>query len=438
MTETTQPIPAAAVPEADPGPAPGNAPVARAAGARSEWQVLRELLPFLKPFTGRIALALGLVIAAKLANLTVPMVLKHLVDGLDVAPTLLVLPVALLIAYGASRLSVTLFTELRQVVFARVMARVSRRVTLQVFRHLHALSLRFHLARRTGGVARDVERGGSAISDLLDWTLYTIVPTLLEVALVTTVLVWAYDWGFAAITLATLVAFMAFTFAITEWRTRYYRAAVEANTHANERAVDALLNYETVKYFGNEEHEARRYDENLVQLENAQVMARKTLAVLNLGQTAIVALGVTAMMWRAAAGVVAGTMTIGDLVLVNAYLLQLSAPLNMLGMMYREVKQAFTNLERLFGLLDERQDVQDRPGAIELQASRPRVAARALMPMATITTSASAQPIACQESIASRWRSSLPSSLPRLRLTVSGSWVGNPSSAWFSPVVCVR
>jgi ATP-binding cassette subfamily B protein len=353
--------------------------VARAAGARSEAQVVRDLLPFLRPFTGRIALALALVVAGKLANLVVPMLLKKLVDGLGMPPGAaanvhLVLPAALLVAYGASRLSVTLFTELRQVVFARVMARVSRRVTLQVFRHLHALSLKFHLARRTGGVARDVERGGSAISDLLDWTLYTILPTILEVALVTAVLVWAYDWVFAAITLATLAAYVVFTFSITEWRTRFYRASVEADTHANERAVDSLLNYETVKYFGNEEHEARRYDENLVHLENAQVMARKTLAVLNLGQTSIVAIGVTAMMWRAAAGVVAGTMTIGDLVLVNAHLLQLSAPLNLLGMMYREVKAAFTNLERLFGLLDARQDVQDRTEAIELQASQPRVA----------------------------------------------------------------
>jgi ABC-type transport system involved in Fe-S cluster assembly fused permease/ATPase subunit len=357
---------------------PSTAPiaVARAAGARSEAQVIRDLLPFLKPFGGRIALALALVVAGKLANLVVPMLLKRLVDGLTVTPAHLVLalPVALLLAYGASRLSVTLFTELRQVVFARVMARVSRKVTLQVFRHLHALSLKFHLARRTGGVARDVERGGSAISDLLDWTLYTILPTILEVALVTAVLVWAYDWVFAAITLATLAAYVVFTFSITEWRTRYYRASVEADTHANEHAVDSLLNYETVKYFGNEEHEARRYDENLVNLENAQVMARKTLAVLNLGQTSIVAIGVTAMMWRAAAGVVAGHMTIGDLVLVNAYLLQLSAPLNLLGMMYREVKAAFTNLERLFGLLDERQDVQDRDDAIALHATQPRVA----------------------------------------------------------------
>ena len=366
-------MPAVTPPDTDATDA-GNAPVARPTSARSEAQVLRDLLPFLKPFTGRISLAVALVVAGKLANLTVPMLLKKLVDGLGMAPTLLVLPVGLLVAYGASRLSVTLFTELRQVVFARVMARVSRKVTLQVFRHLHALSLRFHLARRTGGVARDVERGGGAISDLLDWTLYTILPTILEVALVTAVLVWNYDWVFAAITLATLAAYIVFTFSITEWRTRFYRASVEADTHANERAVDSLLNYETVKYFGNEEHEARRYDENLIALENAQVMSRKTLAVLNLGQTSLVAIGVTAMMWRAAAGVVAGTMTIGDLVLVNAYLLQLSAPLNMLGMMYREVKQAFTNLERLFGLLDERQDVQDRAGATPLHALHPRVA----------------------------------------------------------------
>ncbi|MBS0212521.1 MAG: ABC transporter ATP-binding protein/permease [Proteobacteria bacterium] len=355
----------------------GEAPLAKPASARSEMQVLREMLPFLRPYAGRIGLALALVLAGKVANLAVPMLLKQLVDGLGPkagAHAILALPVALLLAYGGSRIAVTLFTELRQVVFARVMARVSRQVTLQVFRHLHALSLKFHLARRTGGVARDVERGGNAISDLLDWSLYTILPTLVEVALVTFVLVWNYDWGFAGITLVTLVAYGAFTFAITDWRTRYYRASVEADTRANERAVDSLLNYETVKYFGNEEHEARRYDASLVHLENANVLARKTLALLNLGQSAIIAIGVTAMMWRAAAGVVAGSMTVGDLVLVNAYLLQLSAPLNLLGMMYREVKAAFTNLERLFGLLDERQDVQDRPGALPLHTQRPRVA----------------------------------------------------------------
>ena len=349
--------------------------VAQSATARSESQILRELVPYLRPFMGRILFALALVVAGKLAGLAVPTVLKKLVDALDVdkGSLALVMPVGLLLAYGAARVGMTLFTEVRQIVFARVMARVSRRVTLQVFRHLHALSLRFHLARRTGGVARDVERGGSAISDLLDWMIYTILPTLFEIALVTGVLVWMYDWGFAAIVLATLVAYMVYTFMITEWRTRYYRAAVEADTRANERAVDSLLNYETVKYFGNEEHEARRYDLSLQHREEAQVMSRKTLGLLNLGQVTIVSLGVTAMMWRAAAGVVDGTMTIGGLVFVNAVLLQLSAPLNLLGMMYREVKQAFTNLERLFGLLDENLDVKDRDDAIPLQAHRPRV-----------------------------------------------------------------
>lgn len=351
----------------------GAAPVARKAGSRGDAAVIATLLPYLRPYTGRIALALGLILAAKLANLYVPIALKQIVDQLNVAPSLVVLPAGLLLAYGTARIGVTLFTELRQVVFARVMARASRQITLKVFQHLHGLSLKFHLGRRTGGVARDVERGGSAISDLLDWTLYTIVPTLLEVILVTAVLVWAYDWGFAFITLATLVAYGLWTVAVTEWRTRYYRAAVEADTRANERAVDSLLNYETVKYFNNEAHEAARYDENLRHLENAKVKATKSLALLNLGQTAIVALGVTAMMWRAAAGVVAGELTIGDLVLVNTYLLQLSAPLFMLGMMYREVKQSLTNMERLFGLLDERQDVRDAEGSVPLQATRPRV-----------------------------------------------------------------
>jgi ABC-type transport system involved in Fe-S cluster assembly fused permease/ATPase subunit len=340
---------------------------------RGDLEVVRDLLPYLRPYWPRIAAAFGLVFAAKLVNLLVPVALKHLVDGLNVEPSLLMLPVALLLAYGASRFGVSLFTELRQIVFARVMASASRQITLQVFRHLHGLSLKFHLGRRTGGVARDVERGGSAVSDLLDWSLYTIVPTTLEVIMVTIVLVVAYDWGFAFIVFATLAAYFIWTFAITDWRNRYYRAAVEANTRASERAVDSLLNYETVKYFNNEVHEAKRYDDNLKHLEDAQVMAQKTLALLNLGQVAVVTIGVTAMMWRAAAGVVAGAYTVGDLVLVNAYLLQLAAPLNMLGMMYREVKQALTNMERMWHLLDETMDVQDRPGATPLTAKLPRL-----------------------------------------------------------------
>ncbi|MBW8311834.1 MAG: ABC transporter ATP-binding protein/permease [Rhizobium sp.] len=349
------------------------APDSPPAPDRSVTAVLRELLPFLKPYAGRILLALACLATAKFANLGVPLVLKELVDSLDVAPSLLVLPLGLLVAYGAARLSVTLFTELRTIVFARVMARSSRTVMLRVFRHLHALSLRFHLNRRTGGVARDVERGGTAISDLLDWTIYTILPTLLEITLVTAVLVWQYDWTFAAITLGTIAAYVAWTFRVTEWRTRFYRAAVEADTRASARAVDSLLNYETVKYFNNEDHEARRYDDNLRQMEEATVKSLKSLAVLNLGQSAIIAVGITALMWRAAAGVVAGEMTLGDLVLVNAYLLQLSAPLNFLGMVYREVKQAITNIERLFGLLDEAQEVRDRPDARALVTHQPRV-----------------------------------------------------------------
>ena len=346
-----------------------NAP----AEGRGDLAVVATLVPYLRPYALRIAFALALILIAKLLLLLVPVMLKRIVDQLELKPSLVLLPVALLVSYGAARIGVTLFTELRQVVFARVMARVSRRVTLRVFEHLHSLSLAFHLDRRTGGVARDVERGGAAISDLLDLTIYTILPTALEVVLVTAVLFWAYNWGFAVITLATLLAYAAWTFSVTEWRTRFFRAAVEADTRANERAVDSLLNYETVKYFNNEAHEAARYDERLRELEDARVKAQKSLAVLNLGQTVAVSVGVTAMMWRAAAGVVAGRLTVGDLVLVNAYLLQLSAPLFLLGMVYREFKQALVNMERLFGLLDQPRDVQDRPGAEVLRVARPRI-----------------------------------------------------------------
>jgi ATP-binding cassette subfamily B protein len=340
---------------------------------RGDFAVLRTLLPYLRPYSLRIGLAFAMILLAKLLLLLVPLVLKRLVDQLALKPTLALVPVALLVSYGAARIGNTLFTELRQVVFAPVMARVSRRVTLRVFEHLHSLSLAFHLDRRTGGVARDVERGGAAVTDLLDYTIYSVLPTVIEVVLVTFVLVWAYDWTFAAITLATLAAYSTWTFSVTEWRTRFFRAAVDADTRANERAVDSLLNYETVKYFNNEAHEAALYDERLHALEKARVKAQRTLSVLNLGQTVAVSVGVTAMMWRAAAGVVAGKLTVGDLVLVNTYTIQLSAPLFLLGMVYREVKQALVNMERLFGLLDERRDVQDRPDPEVLRVSRPRI-----------------------------------------------------------------
>jgi ATP-binding cassette subfamily B protein len=350
-------------------PDPGSPPPAGGGIA-----VVRSLLPYLRPFVWRIVLSLGLIVASKVATLLVPLALKQIVDRLNVQPSLLLLPVGVLLAYGASRIGVTMFSEVRQVVFARVMARASRRIAVKVFGHLHDLSLKFHLDRRTGGVARDLERGSTAVSDLLDWSLYTIVPTAIEILLVTGILLWKYDWTFAAIILVTLVAYSSWSFVVTDWRTRYYRAAIEADTRANERAVDSLLNYETVKYFNNERHETARYDESLCRLEDASVLSQKTIAVLNLGQTIIVAIGVTAMMWRAAAGVVAGAMTVGDLVLVNAYLLQLSTPLNFLGMMYREVKQALTNMERLFALLSENADVRDRAGAAPLVTRQPRLA----------------------------------------------------------------
>ena len=342
-------------------------------GERTSSRVIRRLIPFLRPYSGRIAIAMAFLLTAKVAGLAVPMVLKRLIDTLGLPNTLAVIPVALVIAYGAARLSERVFTEMRQIVFARVMARSSRLVMLSVFRHLHALSLRFHLNRQTGGVTRDVERGGSAISDLLDWTLYTIIPTLIEVVLVTAVLVYLYDIYFAVITLAVLVTYVAWTIKVTEWRTRYYRASVEADTAASASAVDSLLNYETVKYFNNEEHEAQRYDASLRKMEEANVMSYKTLAVLNVGQSAIIAVGVTALMFKAAAGVVSGKLSVGDLVLVNAYLLQMAMPLNYLGMMYREVKQALTNIERLWGLLDEKQEVRDQTGSPALQTTQPRV-----------------------------------------------------------------
>jgi ABC-type transport system involved in Fe-S cluster assembly fused permease/ATPase subunit len=329
--------------------------------------VFRRLWPQIWRYRVRVSVALGFLIIAKLANIGVPIILKELVDKLDIAPKPLLVPLLLLVAYGALRLSASLFQELRQIVFARVMARTSRQITLRVFEHLHALSLRFHLDRRTGGVARDVERGMTATSDLLDWTIYTILPTLLEVAVICGILIVRYDWGFAAITLTTLAIYITFTFSVTEWRLRYYRAANAADTEANAHAVDSLLNYETVKYFGNERHEFSRYDGSLVKYEEATVKSLKTLAVLNIGQASIVATGLTLLLWRASAGVVAGTMSLGDLVLVNAFLIQLSIPLNYLGMVYREVKQALTNIERMFALLEEEREVRDVPNAQALQ-----------------------------------------------------------------------
>lgn len=344
-------------------PPPAPAPPAGALAT------LRALWPYAWRFRLRILVAMVFLVGAKVATVGVSLLIKQIVDALDPKLAPLTVPMLLLATYGALRLATTLFTELRQIVFARVMARTARSITRAVFEHLHALSLRFHLERRTGGVSRDLERGMGAVSDLLDWTVYTILPTLLEITIVCVILVRSFDASFAWITLGTLSAYVAYTFAVTEWRIRYYKAMNEADTHANARAVDSLLNYETVKYFNNEGYEAERYDHGLQTLENAKVLSLKTLAVLNIGQSSIVAIGLSLLVWRAAAGVVAGTMSIGDLVLVNAFLLQLSMPLNYLGMVYREVKQAMTNIERMFALLAESRDVQDAPDASPLHAN---------------------------------------------------------------------
>ena len=347
-------------------PVPLHAAAARPEGA---YATLRALWPYVWRFRLRILVAMVFLVGAKVATIGVSLLIKQIVDALDPKLAPLTVPMLLLATYGALRLATTLFTELRQIVFARVMARTARSITRAVFEHLHALSLRFHLERRTGGVSRDLERGMGAVSDLLDWTVYTILPTLLEITIVCIILVRSFDASFAWITLGTLAAYVAYTFAVTEWRIRYYKAMNEADTHANARAVDSLLNYETVKYFNNEHYEAERYDRGLQTLENAKVLSLKTLAVLNIGQSSIVAIGLSLLVWRAAAGVVSGTMSIGDLVLVNAFLLQLSMPLNYLGMVYREVKQAMTNIERMFALLAESRDVQDAPDARPLQAN---------------------------------------------------------------------
>ena len=330
------------------------------------WRTLRTLFPYLWRYRLRVLAAMGCLIGAKVANVGVPIIFKEMIDGLSGEQQLLALPALLLVLYGAMRFSTALFTELREILFARVTQRAVRQVSLEVFRHLHALSLRFHLERQTGGVSRDVERGSRSISSLISYTLYSILPTLVEIGLVLAILFVKYDVGYVVITLVSLAAYVVFTVKVSNWRIDIRRAVNENDSAANTRAVDSLLNYETVKYFNNEDWEARRYDEQLVKWEEAATRSQTTLAFLNLGQAAIIALGVTAMMWRAASGVVAGEMSIGDLVLVNAFLIQLYIPLNFLGVVYREIRQAMTDIERMFNLLGEHREIADAPEAHDL------------------------------------------------------------------------
>jgi ATP-binding cassette subfamily B protein len=336
---------------------------------------IRSLLPYLGEFKGRVALAVVLLIAAKVANVGVPVVLKQVVDALTTSgqPVELVLPLALVVGYGALRFAATLFGEIRDAVFAKVTQRAIRRVALRVFRHLHGLSLRFHLERQTGGVSRDIERGTRGISFLLQFMVFNILPTLVEIGLVAGYLFWHYDWRFGAVTVATLAVYILFTLLITEWRMVFRRTMNDMDSSANTRAIDSLLNFETVKTFGNESWEAQRYDDSLTRWETAAVRNQTSLAALNAGQAFIIGAGVTGLMLLAANGVVAGSLTLGDLVLVNAFLLQLYLPLNFLGFVYREIKNALADMERMFDLLRQHPDVSDAPGAQPLQIAGGRI-----------------------------------------------------------------
>ncbi|MBK8064430.1 MAG: ABC transporter ATP-binding protein/permease [Betaproteobacteria bacterium] len=353
---------------APPASETGNkaAPTAPAGSGRSEWSIIAGLLPYVWEYRGRVAVALLFLVTAKLANVSVPLLMKEIVDGLDPRHAMLAVPVALLAAYGLLRFSTTLFNELRDVVFVRVVQRAIRRVALSVFRHLHSLSLRFHLDRQTGGMTRDIERGTRGMSTLLSYLIFSILPVILEFALVAAVLLAKFDWRFAAVTFVAVAAYIGYTFFISEWRIEIRKRANELDSKANTRAIDSLLNYETVKYFGNEEFEARRYDENLQSYESAAVRNEMSLGLLNIGQSLIIAAAVTALMFLAAEGVANKTLTLGDLVLVNALLIQLYVPLNFLGMVYREIKQSLADMDRMFTLLGHNLEVRDKPGAPDL------------------------------------------------------------------------
>jgi ATP-binding cassette subfamily B protein len=344
-------------------------PAASAPVPQTDLGVIRRLLPYLSEYRGRVFLALLFLVAAKLANITVPIVMKRIVDSLTPPLALAAVPASLLIAYAVLRLSSTLFNELRDVVFVKVAQRAMRRIALEVFEHLHALSLRFHLERQTGGLTRDIERGTRGISTLLSFMIFSVLPTLLEIALVTGFLIYKFDVWFGVITVGALVVYILLTFSISEWRTAHRRQMNEMDSKANTKAIDSLLNYETVKYFGNERYEARRYDDNLQRYERAVVTSETSLGLLNSVQAAVIALAVSLLMWRAADGIVTGGLTLGDLVMVNALLIQLYIPLNFLGVMYREIKQALTDMEKMFRLLGENREVQDAPGARPLANS---------------------------------------------------------------------
>ncbi len=337
---------------------------------RNDWNTLKRLLPYLWEYRWRVLIALLLMVGAKLANIGVPLLLKQLVDAMNVRPgsaeAMLVVPVGLLLAYGLLRLATSVFTELRELVFSKATEGAARSIALRVFRHLHSLSLRFHLERQTGGMTRDIERGTRAVHSLVSFSLYSILPTLIEVSLVLGILAVKFDAGFALITGVALVLYIFFTVSVTEWRTELRREMNRLDSVAHSRAVDALLNYETVKYFNNEEYEATRYDVRLEQYRKAAIKSQSTLSLLNSGQQLIIAVALVAMLWRATQGVAEGRLTIGDLVMINAFMIQLYIPLNFLGVLYREIKQSLTDLDKMFTLIDMPREIEDRTGAAAL------------------------------------------------------------------------
>jgi ATP-binding cassette subfamily B protein len=356
-----------------------NMPLPSRRRGGGQWAAVQTLMPLLWPkgetaMRVRVVVALTCLLIAKLANILVPFLFKRLVDALS--PKLAVavaLPLGLLLAYGLARVMTQVFSELRDGIFARVAQRAIRKVALQTFRHLHALSLRFHLDRQTGGLSRVIERGAKGIEFLLSFMLFNVFPTLLEIGMVCATLWWFFDWRYAAVTFATIGGYIWFTFALTEWRIKYRRRMNDADQEANTKAIDSLLNYETVKYFGNEEHEAQRYDVALRQYETAAVRTRISLSWLNIGQNFIIAAGVTLLMAMSALAVVAHKATVGDFVMVNAYLIQLYLPLNFLGTVYREIRQALIDMEAMFDLLGVDIEVADHPGAPDLAVTGGRI-----------------------------------------------------------------
>jgi ABC-type transport system involved in Fe-S cluster assembly fused permease/ATPase subunit len=352
-----------------------SAPAGQHVKQRPDSETLKRLFPYLWQYKWRVLAALTFMVGAKLANVGVPLLLKELIDAMSFKPNdpmaVIVVPVSLLLVYGVLRLSVSAFTELRELVFAKVTQGAARQIALETFQHLHGLSLRFHLERQTGGMTRDIERGVRGIESLISYSLYSVVPTLIEVALVLSILAVKFDVWFAGITLAALALYIVFTISVTEWRTQYRRQANEFDSAAHTKAVDSLLNYETVKYFNNEAFEAARYDKSLEALRRARLKAQTSLSLLNTGQQLIIAVALVGMLWRATQGVVDGRMTLGDLVMINAFMIQLYIPLNFLGVLYREIKQSLTDLDRMFTLLEKEREVADVPNALTLQLSGP-------------------------------------------------------------------